>query len=195
MSATHFRSNVAVNGIFTNAGNAAQYQAHLVNALRVAGSQFYTTAGGLVLPDPPATTAFIGNITVRGGIIGIRVANINSVASTIETKIYLVKTSKAYNQLAFPANPFVGWDPSMQADFQRDIGRVIMVREALLENNASLDVKFRLRPFKIDRDEYEADKSSFVWVILQNDVEGNASALSVCGYYNISFAADGIGTA
>jgi len=195
LSQTHYRSNSSNNFVLTAAGTAFQYQIGQAAALRISGNQFFTAGGGLILPDPPAATAFIGNITVRGGIIGIRIANMNATVTAQEVKVYLIKTSRNFVVANIPANRFLGWDPTIEPDFQLNVGRIVMAREAILENGSSVDFKFRLRPFKIDRDEYDNDKNSFLWVIMWNDNEGAASAVSVAPYYNISFAADAIGTA
>lgn len=194
LSQTHFRSNNSGLNTITNTAAANAYQSAVFAALRIGGNQFFTTGGGMVLPDPPAATAFIGNITVRGGILGMRVSNVQATVTAQNVRVYLIKTSKAFNAVSFPANPLIGWDPSMQADFQMNIGRVVLMREALLENGNCLDVKFRLRPFKIDRDLYDIDRDSFVWVVLLSDCEGAGSVLSCVPYFNISFAADAVGT-
>lgn len=195
VASTHFRSNNAQNTVVTTAQDAAHSQVFVFSSIRIGANQFFTTAGGMILPDPPAATAFIGNITVRGGIIGLRVGNMNSVASSQNVRIFLIKTSRNFSAASIPSSMPLGWDPSVVADFQMNIGRVVLMREALLENNSVMDVKFRLRPFKIDRDEYDLDRNSFVWVMLLNDVEGAASAVTCCPYFNLSFAADAIGTA
>lgn len=195
LAQTHYRSNNAINTINTNSGNAQQYQTTPFAALRIGGQQFYTQAGGAIPPDGGTVGLFLGNIVIRGGIIGMRVCNINSGATTIGVRVYLIKTSENVSFSSIPANVPIGWDPTLVQDFQKNIGTVVLKREAILENNAALDVKYRLRPWKIDRDLFDLDQRSYVWLVLQNDFEGAASAVSNCAYFNISFAADAIGTA
>jgi len=195
LQSTHYRSLNAFTVNSTSPANTTTYQVQLIPALRFAGSQFYIPAGGLVPTDGAVLTGFVGNIVIRGGTIGLSLTNIGSITSTMRFKVFLVKTSRAWTGLSLPANPVLGFDPSIIVDFQLTIGRILLAKDFILDNNTTMDLKYRLPVYKIDRDEYDQDKNSYVWVVYGNDTEAGSSVWSNQAYYNLSFAADAIGTA
>lgn len=195
LQSTHYRSQFALHTTSTTPAFDTQYQTTILPAYRIGGNQFYTTAGGFVPPDVGISTGFVGNIVVRGGTVGLTVSNVNAGVETQRFKIFLIKTSRAWTGVSFPANPTIGWDPSTIVDFKQTIGTILLSKDFLLENSATMDLKYRLPVHKIDRDEYNSDLNSYVWAIFGNDVAGGSSQWFNVTYFNLSFASDAVGTA
>jgi len=195
LQSTHYRSNIALNTNSTTPVFANQYQTTILPAIRIGGNQFYTVAGGFIPPDTGVLTSFVGNIILRGGTVGCSITNINPGVATQRFKVFLIKTSKKWSGISFPANPPIGWDPSIVIDFQLTIGRIVLAKDFILDNNSTMDLKYRLPIQKIDRGEYDGDQNSYVWAIFGNDVEAGGSVWSTTTYFNLSFSADAIGTA
>lgn len=195
LQSTHYRSNLAINTSSTTPVFATQYQTTILPAYRLGGNQFYTVTGGFIPPDTGVLTSFVGNIVVRGGTVGCSISNINAGTATQRFKVFLIKTSRKWTGISFPANPLIGFDPSQIIDFKLNIGSILLSKDFILDNGSTMDLKYRLPIHKIDRGEYDGDQNSYVWAIFGNDVEAGGSVWFTTTYFNLSFSADAIGTA
>lgn len=187
----HYRSVFSIP-IVTNTNAAANVSSvFAVQGLRFSGNNFYDPAGGIIplgagFPIP----AFNNQFTIRGGTIGLTLANDIADATSQRFKIYLVKTGKQFVPGAIPGAVQTSWDPSCIPDFKTLIGRVLLMREVILENVNSMDITYRLPVMKVDLEEYTNSQNTFLWIILANSPAGTASSYTLVPYYNISFSAD-----
>lgn len=195
---THYRSSNAANTNLTTPASANLMAVTLQTTRRFAGSAFFVTAGGAINPDGGAIPTFAANsdITIRGGLYGLRIANTPDGADvdkdSINVHVYLVWTSKNLQTASVPGvSVSVGWDPTLITDFQTDIGKVIYKKSFLVHEGDVFTIERRMGLQKIDQTEYAATKSEPAWIIAY----GNASAttakqLSITTYYNMSFVGD-----
>jgi len=198
----HFRSNgAATSNILTpaGAGTASTMTVTIVASRRPANNNFYTSAGGAINPDGGAIPTFLTNadITVRGGIYGLRLCNAPDLADTdkdpVSCIVYAIRTTKNWSATNVPASVNVGWDPTLTQDFQTNIGKVIFKKNFLINDGDVINIERRMTIQKIDQTEYTNSISEIIWMILA----GNTSTITakvVLGtiYHNLSFVADAV---
>jgi len=197
-ASTHYRSNSSAAQTLNTPGvSAGTMNTSLQTTRRFAGAAFWVTAGGAINPDGGAMPTFSTNtdITVRGGMYGIRLANtvdaLDVDKDPLSVIVYLIRTSKGFTTAALPANVPVGWDPSLTPDFQTSIGRVVQKKVFLIRDGDVFTIERRMAVQKIDQTEYSASISEYVWMVLLGTTSSTASKqLSICTYYNMSFVGD-----
>lgn len=195
---THYRSSNAAATTLTCAAGADLNLVSLQTSRRFAGNAFWVTAGGAVNPDGGVMPTFSANsdITVRGGVYGIRIGNIPDLSDankdSINVVIYLIKTSKGFTPASVPATSVsVGWDPTLIADFQTTIGKVILRKNFLVNEGDSFTIERRMSVQKVDQTEYGNLISEYQWMVVYGNTAGvSANTLKVTTYYNMSFSGD-----
>lgn len=197
VSATHYRSNSASISVLNTPASAAAMSSSLFSTRRFAGNAFFVTAGGAINPDGGAMPAFSTNsdITVRGGMYGIRVANNPDLVATdhdaLNVTVYLIWTSKGFISTNVPASVPVGWDPSLIQDFQTNIGKIVLRKNFLLPEGNTMTIERRMPIQKIDQTEYAGNISEPIWLVLVgNTGTSSAHPMFVTNYYNMSFVGD-----
>jgi len=195
---THYRSNVSgVTTLNTPASTNTQ-NVLIFSGVRLAGNPFYTTAGGAIAPDAAqALPVFTGNVVVRGGIMGCRIANnfdtVDAQRSTIMGTVMLINSSKNYSFAAVPSNVYTGWDPSLIQDFSTTIGRILYRKNFLLRDADTAVVEYRHKIKKYDVGDYVNERNEYLWLVFVGNVDvAAARAVTITSYYNLSFAADGV---
>jgi len=170
----------------------------ILPAMRFAATPFYTAAGGAINPDAAqALPIFTGDVTLRGGMIGCRIANTfdatDSARTTIQGTVYLIKTTKNFDPALVLTPLPVGWDPTIVQDFNTFIGRILYRKTFLLRDADSAVIEYRLKCQKIDVGDYVADFSSYAWLVLAGNVDTAAArSFAVTLFYNLSFCADAV---
>jgi len=164
-----------------------------------AAAPFWTVAGGLLAEDTGVTPPlFAGDIIMRGGTMGIIIGNTNDAVDfdNIRVKLWLVKTGDEYDGAAIPTGTTIAFDPSCLADFKSRVGRIVMSREFLLDNNNSAEFKFRHPIQKYDQGDYALGKHRYWWWVHIANANNNLTTTSVriTTYMNASFSGDAIGT-
>lgn len=194
---THFRSNFSLSTNLATTALPATMSPTVIASRRLGGNNFWVTAGGALNPDGGAMPTFATNtdITVRGGMFGIRIGNAPDALDTdkdaISCIVYLVKTTKAWSSTNVPASMNVGWDPTLVQDFQTNIGRVILRKNFLVNEGDCFTVERRMGISKIDQTEYAASINEFVWIVIVGNVTATAPKnLVVTTYFNLSFVGD-----
>lgn len=198
----HFRSNgSATSNILTpaGAGSPATMSVTIVASRRTAGNNFYTAAGGAINPDGGVIPTFLTNadITVRGGIYGLRLCNAPDLTDTdkdpVSCIVYAIRTTKNWNATNVPASVNVGWDPTLTQDFQTNIGKVIFRKNFLITDGEVVNIERRFTIQKIDQTEYVNSISEIVWFILAGNTSGVTSKVVLgTSYHNLSFVADAV---
>ena len=195
---THYRANFAVTSTLSTPGvTSATMNTSLQTSRRFAGAAFFTTAGGAINPDGGAMPTFATNtdITVRGGMYGIRLTNtpdaLDIDKDPINVFVYLIHTPKGFSLTNLPASVPVGWDPTLVQDFQTNIGRVIMKKSYQIRDGDVVTIERRMGVQKVDQTEYAATISEYVWLVLLGTTSSIVVRTIACTtYYNMSFSAD-----
>jgi len=198
MSNTHYRANASVGTEFGTPASRDQMLVTLQTSRRFAGAAFFTTAGGAIDPDGGTMPTFApgSDITVRGGVYGIRISN-NPNADDVDkdaimVHVYHIWTSKNLTSGSVPSSTVaVGWDPSLIADFQTKIGRVTFKKSFLVREGDVFTIERKMPVQKIDQTEYAATYSEPAWLIAYGNVSATtAKAVTITTYYNMSFVGD-----
>jgi len=189
----HYRSIASGVSVINTNASAGLCTCSLVGGLSVGSQPFYLLAGGAqALDTGVAVPTFNGDITIRGGTMGIQLANDVADATSQNITVFLVRTGKEYDVAGFPTNVNIGWDPTIVPDFSTNVGKIIMRKEVILENVSSAMVSYRIPIQKIDRVAYLANKNMYVWIIIANSPSGTAATFTVVNYFNLSFVGDAV---
>jgi len=164
---------------------------------------FWTAAGGLQILDRNVTPPdFIGDITIRGGKVGLNVTVADSVTDVIAVSVYLTFIKSGTRDPSAYINgavPYI-WDSQVQADASAGGWKVLKKWTALLNyNNPALQIEHRLKPRKIDQALYMSNNVNFATtpsnqfcfvVHACNLTSATDVALVVHRMHNLAFAAD-----
>ena len=162
---THYRSYLAQSDDFTTSGLSTQCRVFYYPTIEF-GARFWTPAGGAVGVDTAvAVPTFQDDIILRGGVISLCIGNSNQASiADIRVRIWLIVSDETPGIGAtVPPNGLGGastnfsrdWDPTVVADSRREFAkRILLQREALVQNGETLVVKYRLRTQKIDQEDY-----------------------------------------
>jgi len=192
----HYRSLRAISASFGTNTNTNDLVLALDAAYFVGSSPFWTTTGGAINPDVGvAVPSFTGDITLRGGTIGLRLANVLDTVvanqGTIQGTVFLIKTSKNFNSAAIPGTVQTGWDPSLIQDFETRIGKIKYRKNFLLRDGDTAVVEYRLPVAKIDQTDMASLYNTHFWLILGGNVDSNLSKqVNYTRYWNMSFSGD-----
>lgn len=192
MFKTHYRSINSFATIVNSPAGGAAYTTAVFPALRFLAQPFYISTGGAISNDlaNPVPT-FDGDVILRGGTIGMTIANNPTDADALTVCVMLIATSAGYNATAIPATVSIGWEPSLIPNFQQQVGRILLRKEFLIQNANSVDVQYKLPIRKFQPHSFINDEFSYVWVVLVSSPSGTAESVTITRYLNCSFCADG----
>nr|QTE03444.1 MAG: capsid protein [Tarsiger cyanurus CRESS-DNA-virus sp.] len=195
---SHYRSALALVGTITTGttpgfGNVGAI--HPEFGTVVSTDPFWTATGGFEVLDVGAgVPTFRGDITLRGGKIGITLSVPDSVTDAIACDVYLMFKIKRPIAFAtvFAALEPLGFDPSANADVPTNFGSVLFKRSGVLDyNNKTLTVEHRVKPRKIDQITFGALGNQFCWLIhVVNTTSATDVTVNHIKYHNFSFSAD-----
>lgn len=195
LSGVHYRSNSVSTSTINTPAFIDTMKTAFSSAFRFAGQQFYVASGGAIAPDAAVVLPiFEGNVVIRGGVIGMRIANVfdtlDTNRNTLHGFVYLVKTTKNFSSATIPSTVSLGWDPSLIPDWNTNIGKIVYRKQFLLRDGDTADIEYRLKINKLDIGDYIADKNTYLWIVAAGNVDVSASrSLIYSMYYNMSFAA------
>lgn len=200
MSKSHYRSIRAT----TTAMSTPNDIVNATLAVFIPGTDginpFWTTGGGFQPEDTGITPTFLGDITLRGGVSRISIANRVTVAEATATDAVRVTVFTVWNNpnvpgFTFPATVPITWDPSVFPDFQRN-GKVIGRKEAILSATGdTLELFFRHKIQLIDQPVYNNNGSRLAYFVLVSQVTNTEAVaapetVDVVLSWNYSFSAD-----
>lgn len=194
VASAHYRSLGAGAGSVSTPVGSNTMTVSFINAMDNGSGAFWTTAGGALPIDTGITLPlFQGDITVRGGMIGVRFYNDGAYAAHV--MCYLVKAVPRPDNTIITSPQPVGWDPSTIPDFSKDFGKVIMSRRFIVEPLAMMSIEKRIWPMKIDQVAWATDAQRLYWLfgVSDGDTSGQDN-IRIVPYFNLSFSADAIGT-
>jgi len=197
MTAKHYRACHSSTTGLTTPGTTTTMSTSLQTSRRFSGAAFWTTSGGAINPDGGAMPTFVtdGDITVRGGVYGLRLCNLPNTNDVdkepLQVIVYLIRTSKGFSLTNFPATVTNGWDPSLVQDFQTNIGKIVLRRNFLLKDGEVFCLERRMSVQKVDPTEYAGTISEMVWaVLIGNAATTTTGSVAITTYYNMSFVGD-----
>lgn len=164
---------------------------------------FWTAAGGVVALEQGVTIPdFIGDITLRGGVIGVTVSVTDTVTDLIGVKVFLCfgkmgHTDPLVITSMTGAKPW-GWDPQVNADVSTIHGvKVLKTWNGLLDyNSKTLVCEHRVRPRKIDQEPYITSvgtkrPAEFIFIVHAVNLTSTTDVtVTNVRYHNLSFSAD-----
>lgn len=194
----HYRTNSAF--ATTIATPAAQNSMTVLGleAMRFATNPFYTAAGGAIAPDSAqALPTFTGAPIIRGGMIGMRIANTIDASvgftNSLQGTVFLLRTTKNWVPAAITTPVSLGWDPSLVQDFDTTVGRIVYRKNFLLKDTEVANIEYRLKTMKIDVGDYVNTRNTYVWLVLAGNVDNSVvHNFAITQYYNMSFSADAV---
>jgi len=161
---------------------------------------FWTAAGGLINTDPGITppTAFNGDIIFRGG----KHSNTFSISGTgitqlIGIRIFTIKLIKhPIWQSAIPASASWGFDPTMVADWARNVGTTVDDKVFILDATCRSAIYERRFPIqKYDQGVFTQDNLGgggyLIIAHVVNLSDNTAVSVDALTSYNCSFSGDG----
>jgi len=192
---THWRSLFAASTTIVTQTNSTTLTIATINPMRPSGVAFWTGAGGLRSTDIGVTPPlFSGDITVRGGMWGMNFRNTSSTLP-VSMKLYLGRTigNPTYS---LPASSTTGWDPSIEPDLTKLYGKSYYSTIIQLEPGETWKIERRIGIMKINQYDWQSigGLSPFVLYTAANVGHSTATTINVDTYFNLSFAADAIGT-
>jgi len=194
----HYRTNSAFATTIATPASQNSMTVLGLEAMRFATNPFYTAAGGAIAPDSAqALPTFTGNPIIRGGMIGMRIANTvdTAVGSTnsLQGTVFLLRTTKNWVPAAITTPVSLGWDPTLVQDFDTVVGKIVYKKHFLLKDTDVATIEYRLKTTKIDVGDYVNTRNTFVWLVLAGNVDNTIShSFAITQYYNMSFAADAV---
>ena len=200
---THYRSYLAQSDTFLTSGLTTQCRVFYYPTIEF-GARFWTAAGGAVGVDTAvAVPTFQDDIILRGGVISLTIGNDNQGSLTdIRVRLWLIVSDQTPGIGAtVPPNGSGGtatnfsrdWDPSLVADSHKEFAkRIVLQREAFVQNGETLVVRHRLRTQKIDQEDYLDDNNKLFWVVAVSPNVGVANDFTCTASYNLSFSGDAV---
>jgi len=188
---SHFRSNAAQSSIVTTPALATVMITNQRQALNATGA-FWTAAGGTVPLDVGATVPiFNGDIILRGGKVGISFYN-TSATVPLYIQLFLVRDVPRDVLANIPLNPAVGWDHTHVPEFHTDIAKYIITQKQFtIKPEEACQTEVRLKPMKIDQQDWVVDQQQLTWLIAITDYDGVAATpVRITHYHNVSFSGD-----
>lgn len=192
----HYRSLRAVSSSINTNTNTNDLVILAEAAYLVGITPFYLAGGGAVTNDVAVLLpSFNGDIIVRGGMVGLRLANtLDTVAAntgSIQGTVFLIKTTKNWQGGVIPASGMTGWDPTMIPDFDTKVGKILYRKNFLLRDADTAVVEYRLPIHKVDQGDVVALYNTYVWLVMAGNVDSALTKnVTVTKYWNMSFAGD-----
>lgn len=194
----HYRSVGAVGTVLNTPPSINGMAVLAEKAIDNSVTSFWLTAGGAIAPDAAQTLpSFTGDFVIRGGKIGLRIANtldsVATAATTIQGTVLLIRTTKNFTPAAITTPQPVGWDTSLIPDFDTTVGKILYRKNFLLKDSDTALIEYRIRLEKLDVGDFQAIRNTYLWVILAGNVDNSsAHGLTVTKYFNLSFSGDAV---
>lgn len=198
---SHYRSVRAVTTSVGSPNNLVDATLAIIVPGTDGANPFWTVGGGALPEDTGvAVPTFNGDITLRGGISRISIANRVSPTDAVPTDCCRVTVFTVWNNVdipgfVFPTTVPISWDPSVFPDFQRN-GRVISKKEAILEpGGQAMELFWRHRVQRIDQNVFNNNGGRLAYFVLVSQLTnteaiGTPENVDIVTSWNLSFSAD-----
>lgn len=161
---------------------------------------FWRPNGGAQDPDwATAIPSITGDIVLRGGIARLSVTNTED--CILRVKIFAVwSLARPWQTLYTTLNNTNGpyeWDPSAVPDFATRFGKIMYMKQAMIQPRECMEVVHRFKPQKIDQKRFLGDVdspmgSTLWWMLSLTAMEANliSASVIVVNSWNLSFSGD-----
>lgn len=191
----HYRSIGSKFTATATPNNVTQCTVVTFGALDNGVAQFWETAGGATGVDAGVAVPIFGStIILRGGVARLAISS-SSTDDPVRVRIWAVWTTA--NPSLIPANGTypLDWDPSTIPTPQREFGKILFNKEAMLLGGNTVTCTYRHKVQKIDKEEFQNGGRRLIWVysVAQlNNTEAILAPESVTAVasFNLSFSAD-----
>lgn len=176
----------------TAPAGAVTQENNVFNALKnAAGDSFWLAAGGAIdVEDGTMDTFSTNSIVLRGGMIRCTFSNDNTVADPVRVRVWLIRNTKVFFNTGWIGTRVAGFDPTHAFNNPTDLGRILIYKEFLLENNNIGEVAYRLPMMEIRLADFVAGGQGFHWLTAVHAPGGNACGVSFVNSFNLSFVGD-----
>jgi len=195
----HYRSIGGVLNTFDTPANAVLERSVVYNAIdNGTNTTFWLTTGGAQDVDGATVPFFESDITLRGGVCGVHISNVDATANDIcSLKVYFgitpnLPSTGGFNSTTRP----IGWDPSCFPEFKQYVMKVVLQEWNIeLKPGERVTLKRRLGVKKIDKAVWLNSGNRFYWaVVAGNSDSNNAASITFTTFFNVSFSGDAVGT-
>lgn len=188
----HYRSISSTSNSQATPGGAPTMAISQYSALNLTGN-FYNAAGGAQAVDAAVPVpVFQDDIIIRGGMLKLTLTNEVASSEPIKVIVFLVKTGTSSNFALLPITAPISWDPSIVIEWNRNIGKIMLRREFLIENSNVNEITWRLPVQKMDPSMYQNGLMTYHWIVCTNSPAGGAVNLIVVRSFNLSFVGDAV---
>lgn len=147
---------------------------------------FWQSAGGAITSLSIATNS---DVYIRGGISKITFNNEDT--TNVAITLWRLRTS-IKGTTPSTGTVTIGWDPTLQADFQQDY-KVLSKKDFVLATNEVAVFNQRIRSQKMDPDMFNAGYQRDFWFwSVQSLTSGVAAVIQVTSFHNCSYTVDAI---
>jgi len=162
------------------------------NALKnFAGDPFWESAGGALDTEDGILPTFSGeSIVLRGGMIKLICNNDNSNVEPVRVRVWLYHNHSDFSAGNWTGTFTAGFDPTMTLQPSKNLGRLKMYKEFLIENNNMGEVSYRVPMMEINSVNYLSDLQGYFWLTAVHAPGGNASNVTIVNSFNLSFVGD-----
>lgn len=145
-------------------------------------NSFWTTGGGAVSTSTLQTGQ---DIIIRGGVARLQCLNVD--AQTAFVTVWVVR-STIKGSAPVTGTHTVGWDPTIEADFQENF-KILYKKEFTLQVGESMSLSRRIHFRKIDTDMYNSGYSRDSWMCgVQSMESGAATQVQFVSSFNMSYS-------
>jgi len=187
-------SNTQHTAISTPA-NYTQKTVVVLQSLFNNGGNFWTAGGGAVNPNGGTIPTFVGNLTLRGGMISFRISNsidtVSTNAGPITVEVMLLQTGPGFDPAALPSVQNLMQDETFITDFQTKIGRIKWRKTIILKEGDSVAYEHRLSVRKVDLDDHPNGLNQLYWYMSASNLD--TAVAKVVDYsigFNLSFCGE-----
>ncbi|QQL09575.1 capsid protein [Marmot associated feces virus 5] len=165
---------------------------NMYNHSTTGANPFWETSGGAQPIDEGENVPDFENVVLRGGKYEMTIANQST--NDIKVKLYRVTTGNNPD-LTLNPSPLGSvdqqWDPSVEPDFYRNMGKPWMSREVLIEGGNAYTFVTRFKSQKIDERSYQLQsRAPYIFIQVGNVGSSVANAFEVKRGYNLSYSGD-----
>lgn len=177
---THYRSFIARDATVTTPASNLTLQTTIGHVIP---NSFWLTAGGAVTSLTPVADS---DIYIRGGMA--KLAFGNDSGENVNVAVWMCRTTP---KGAIPGSsaPAVGWDPTVNVDFQSDF-RVLFKREFVLAPTEAQIIQHKIRAEKLDTSMFNLEYNRDFWYIAVSSVTTSAAVVQVTASHNLSYTID-----
>jgi len=162
------------------------------NALQnAAGDMFWTSVGGALNTEDSIVPLFEpDSIVIRGGMLTMKCNNDSAVADPVVVRVWLYRNHSDFSGGNWAGTFPAGFDPTMSLEPSKNLGKLCVFKEFILENSNMGEVSYRLPMMEINSINFQAGLQGYFWLTSVHAPAGLASNVQLNNGFNLSFVGD-----